>query len=596
MTSTQKQRSPAATKLAYRHYIQQIKANLRTSLPAIILPGIGSILIFFVPTYVVARLVATIIDQPELKLSTMLLYVAIIGIAWLAGEMVWRLAFFFEAKAVSNAIRSLYENAMEYLLVKDIDFFNNTFAGSLTKNVGGYARNYERFFGTIAFSISPNLLPIIFATAALSFYSPWISLLLVGMLSTTFIIVTPLIRKRRRLVDIREQSSTSLTGHVADVISNAHAVRSFANETREMEMHKKNVNDFVVKAKRSWDYQTKVVDMVIAPLYVLTNVLGLALVIILGNNSGDLSTEAVLVTFGFFATATRALFDFNQIYRDLETSLAEGAQFTEYLLDDPQVVDRSTSSLTVKTADIDFKSITFSYPEDTEQPVFRDFNLQIQPGERVGLVGKSGSGKTTITKLLLRFMDIGDGEIQISKQNISTVRQQSLRQAISYVPQEPVLFHRSLADNIRYSDPDATLEKVISAAKMAHAHEFIKDLPEGYDTLVGERGVKLSGGQRQRIAIARAMIKDAPILVLDEATSALDSESEKLIQDALWKLMEGKTAIVIAHRLSTIQKMDRIIVLDKGTIVEQGSHTELLKKKGHYAKLWAHQSGGFIEE
>jgi ATP-binding cassette subfamily B protein len=211
-------------------------------------------------------------------------------------------------------------------------------------------------------------------------------------------------------------------------------------------------------------------------------------------------------------------------------------------------------------------------------------------------VGPSGGGKTTLSSLLLRFMDVNEGEICIDGQNITHITQADLRQNIAYVPQEPMLFHRTIRDNIRYGEIEAGSQAVEAVAKMAHAHEFISNLSHGYDTLVGERGIKLSGGQRQRVAIARAMLKNAPILILDEATSALDSESEVLIQDALWKLMEGRTAIVIAHRLSTIQKMDRIVVLDNGKIVEQGTHHELLAHKGLYAKLWAHQSGGFIEE
>jgi ATP-binding cassette subfamily B protein len=228
--------------------------------------------------------------------------------------------------------------------------------------------------------------------------------------------------------------------------------------------------------------------------------------------------------------------------------------------------------------------------------LFEKLSLRIQSGEHIGLVGKSGGGKTTITKLLLRFLDIQNGSIKIDGQDIAQVTQESLRRKIAYVPQEPLLFHRSLAENISYGKPGADQKEIEKVARMAHAHEFIKDLAHGYDTLVGERGVKLSGGQRQRIAIARAMLKDAPILVLDEATSALDSESEVLIQDALWKLMEGRTAIVIAHRLSTIQKMDRIIVMDDGKIVEEGTHKELTAQKGVYASLWDHQTGGFIEE
>jgi len=228
--------------------------------------------------------------------------------------------------------------------------------------------------------------------------------------------------------------------------------------------------------------------------------------------------------------------------------------------------------------------------------LFSDFSLSINKNTKIGLVGVSGSGKSTLMKLLLRFYDVDSGRILISGHDIKRVTQQSLHENIAYVPQEPLLFHRTVLENIAYSKPQATLEQVRTAAKQANALEFIEKLPKGFETLVGERGVKLSGGQRQRIAIARAILKDAPILILDEATSALDSESEKLIQDALEKLMKGRTSIVIAHRLSTIATLDRVVVLDNGKIIEDGSHQVLLKEKGTYAKLWAHQSGGFIEE
>ena len=220
----------------------------------------------------------------------------------------------------------------------------------------------------------------------------------------------------------------------------------------------------------------------------------------------------------------------------------------------------------------------------------------IEAGRTVGLVGVSGSGKTTLTKLLLRFADVDAGGIFIDGQDIRDVTQESLRNAIAYVPQESSLFHRSIFENIAYGKPDATRKEVERAAQLANADEFIRELPNGYDTLVGERGVKLSGGQRQRIAIARAILKDAPILVLDEATSALDSESEALIQEALKNLMKGRTSIVVAHRLSTIAGLDRIVVLDNGKIVEQGTHKELLDTGGAYAKLWSRQSGAFLEE
>ena len=240
--------------------------------------------------------------------------------------------------------------------------------------------------------------------------------------------------------------------------------------------------------------------------------------------------------------------------------------------------------------------VSFTYIGKNESKLFENLNLTIPAGQNVGIVGPSGGGKTTITKLLLRFMDIRSGAIKIDGINIAEVTQTSLRDAITYVPQEPLLFHRSIKENIAYGKPSATMKEITTAAKKAHAHDFIEKLPQGYDTLVGERGIKLSGGQRQRVALARAILKDAPIIVLDEATSALDSESERLIQEALFSLMEGRTTIVIAHRLSTIKHLDRILVLKDGKIIEDGNHVDLIKKKnGTYAKLWSHQSGGFIE-
>jgi ATP-binding cassette subfamily B protein len=280
---------------------------------------------------------------------------------------------------------------------------------------------------------------------------------------------------------------------------------------------------------------------------------------------------------------------YNRIYGDA-LPMAEILQ-NAIIIKDPSEPDTPR----INQVEIKLNAVNYKYSEDNDL-LFDNYNLHILPGQRVGLVGHSGSGKTTLTNLLLRFNDINGGEITIDGQNIQSIRQEDLRANIAYVPQQPLLFHRSLEENIAYGRPGASKADIKKAADKANATEFIDKLSHGYDTLVGERGVKLSGGQRQRIAIARAILKDAPILILDEATSALDSESEALIQEALWKLMEGRTALVIAHRLSTIQEMDRIVVMDKGRIVEDGSHADLLKKKGVYAKLWSHQSGGFIED
>ena len=255
--------------------------------------------------------------------------------------------------------------------------------------------------------------------------------------------------------------------------------------------------------------------------------------------------------------------------------------------------NQDAKPLNVTAGEIAFKNVHFSY---SGEKIFEDMDFVIKPNQKIGLLGPSGAGKSTLVSLLLRLFDIQDGEITIDGQNIKSVSQESLRSKIAVIPQDTSLFHRSLADNIRYGCLNATDEDVIAAAKQAYAHEFIEQLPDGYNTMVGERGIKLSGGQRQRIAIARAILKNAPILLLDEATSALDSESEMHIQQSLENLMENKTVIAIAHRLSTISRLDRLIVMNNGEIVEDGTHDSLLKAKRHYAKLWNMQSGGFIDD
>jgi ATP-binding cassette subfamily B protein len=320
-----------------------------------------------------------------------------------------------------------------------------------------------------------------------------------------------------------------------------------------------------------------------------------AAILITEHNTASIGPTYLVI--GYTLNVVSQLWQLSSITRNYVRIVGDAGPMIAMLDEAPELSDSTElETVSIHSGQIHFRDVTFQH-DGAEVPLFSNLNLRIKPGEKVGLVGHSGSGKTTFTRLLLRFSDIQSGTIDIDGQNIANIAQDDLRRHIAYVPQEPLLFHRSIAENIAYGESDASPEAIEAVAKMASAHEFITSLPQGYDTLVGERGVKLSGGQRQRIAIARAMLKNAPILALDEATSALDSESEVLIQAALWKLMEGRTAIVIAHRLSTIQKMDRIIVLDKGRIVEEGSHKELIRKQnGTYAKLWAHQSGGFIEE
>jgi ATP-binding cassette, subfamily B, bacterial len=589
------QRLSAALWLVARRYCSQVRRHPAIAIPALVLPGLGDILILYAPPLIIARVLGEFSSRARPSLRDLTPYVVAFAVVWLAGEAIWRVAGFLIARAEIRGLEDLYIEAMDELLAKDLSFFHDNYAGSLTKRALGYARRFEDVFDVMSYQVLANVLPLGFVGFVLWKYSPLLILTLVLMLVATSLLVLPRIRRRRKLVDIREAASTRLAGHVADSISNAEAVRAFARESEEARMHARNVEDFGSKTLRSWDYQNLHVDTITAPMYALTNTLGLIIALATARTTGA-GLQTVFITFSYYAAITRVMWAFNRIYRNLESALTEAAQFTELLLDPPAVVDADeTKPFAPAHYGIEMRNVCFRY--GPSQPLlFEEFSLNVPHGAKVGLVGYSGGGKTTITRLLLRFVDIESGGILMGGQRIDEIPQAALRRSIAYVPQDPSMFHRSIADNIRIGCPDATDDEVRRAARLAHAAEFIETLPLSYETLVGERGVKLSGGQRQRVAIARAILKDAPVLVLDEATSSLDSESEALIQDALWTLMASRTAIVIAHRLSTVKRMDQLVVLDHGRIVEKGSHGALLAQGGIYASLWSHQSGGFLAD
>ena len=502
---------------------------------------------------------------------------------------------YFVSTLHNKVVENLYEDCFEYLAYQDYAFFADNFSGSIVTMASRFAKVYTTFNDTMFFDLLPQIVIVIISVGIMASYSPVIGIItfVFWLFSSLLVVKFALLRLPLRRTAIAKESEQ--VGELADTITNALTVKTFAAENREIERYHKINSIRAGIFLRSWRRAVRngfIIESLCVTLQMIVFVGG---IITVHRNSIGVATFLLFQVYIFRIIENLRSSTF--VARQLEVVAGDGQEMAELLEQPPLVQDKpSAEKSQIAQGAVDFSDMTFQYNDAGQQAaLFDHFNLKIKSGEKLGLVGPSGGGKTTITRLVLRFMDIQNGAIAIDGQDIRDIKQADLRAATAYVPQEPLLFHRSIKENIRYGNPRATDAAVMAVAKKSFAHDFIKILPDGYDTLVGERGIKLSGGQRQRIAIARAMLKDAPILVLDEATSALDSESERVIQKALWELMKDKTAIVIAHRLSTIQRMDRIVVLDKGRIIEQGSHDELLKQNGLYARLWAHQSGGFIE-
>lgn len=493
--------------------------------------------------------------------------------------------------------KDLYQDCFDYLVSQDYSFFANRFSGSIVTQASRFAKTYTVFTDTLFFNLIPQIFSVIIAVSIMIHYSWQLGLAVMAIWLVTEYVIVLFTLNRLPLRRTAVMKESEQVGELADVITNSLTVKTFGAEDREIERYR-GINQlrgsFFFLAWHRAVRNGWIIQGVCAVLQMIIFVGGLLLV-----QHHSLSIAIFLLfqiySFRIIDSLTRSTF----IFRQLEAVSGDAQEMTELFELAPKVQDKPFAKKSrIRKGAIDMKDVTFQYDDAATGSgnLFEGFDLKIKGGERIGLVGPSGGGKTTITRLLLRFVDIQGGSIMIDGQDIRGIKQQELRQSIAYVPQEPLLFHRSIKENIRYGKPGASDKDVITVAKKSFAHDFIKDLPDDYDTFVGERGVKLSGGQRQRVAIARAMLSGAPVLVLDEATSALDSESEKVIQKALWELMRGRTAVVIAHRLSTIQRMDRIAVLDGGKIIEQGSHKELLKQGSLYARLWEHQSGGFIEQ
>lgn len=493
------------------------------------------------------------------------------------------------------AMYDLSNLAFNTVSEQSMQFHSDRFSGSLVSQTNKFVWAFERLFDTIIWDLWPTLAYIAMVIVVLAPQVPWFAVGVVIFAAFYALISARAMKKITKLNQAEAEAEAKQTGQLADSITNIISVKSYAQEAHERHRYANfsrkvlNVSDELKAATIKRDIMFNCVQIGITAMILAF--------LLTGREWLGISVATLVLIVNYAQTIQGELWNINSILKNLNRVFGDAHEMTLILDTVDDVVDAADAQpLVMQEAGVDFDSISFKH-KDAKEEIFHDFNLQVAPGERIGLVGVSGSGKTTLTKLLLRFADVNAGKITVSGQDIREITQQSLRENVAYVPQETSLFHRTIAENIAYGRPGATMEEIVWAAKQANADEFIRDLPEGYETLVGERGIKLSGGQRQRIAIARAILKDAPILVLDEATSALDSESEALIQGALERLMKGRTSIVIAHRLSTVAGLDRIVVMENGRIVEEGAHHELLENpEGVYAGLWGRQSGAFMEE
>ena len=526
---------------------------------------------------------------------------ALIGMmAMVAFFAVWT---FFASNVRLQTLQGVFPMRLRWnfhrlMLGQSLGFYQDEFAGRVSAKVMQTALALRDVVMTVADMVVYVLVYFITSGVILSSFDAWLIVPFICWMIGFAMIMRFLIPKLGRTAARQADARSMMTGRITDAYSNIATVKLFSHGAREAAYAKQSMEEFMVTVHAQMRLATLLHTcsfIVNSSLTVGTTALGIWLWYHGQVGVGAVAT-ATAMALRVNGLSQYIMWESARLFENIGTVNDGMATLSKphTILDKPQALP-----LKVTRGEIKFDHVDFSY--EAGKPLLNGFNLNIKPGEKVGLIGRSGAGKSTIVNLLLRFYEPQSGTISIDGQTVDSVTQESLRAQIGLVTQDTSLLHRSVRDNIIYGRPDATEAEMISAAERAEAAGFIPNLSDakgrrGYDAHVGERGVKLSGGQRQRIAIARVMLKDAPILLLDEATSALDSEVEAAIQESLDKMMEGKTVIAIAHRLSTIAAMDRLIVLDKGRIIEEGSHTELLEKQGLYAKLWAHQSGGFLSE
>lgn len=483
------------------------------------------------------------------------------------------------------------EEMFDYVEKHSYSYFQQNFAGSLGNKINDMARSATTVIHNLIDLFLERTLSILIGTMMMFFVHPYFAFVQMAW-TMIFILVSLLLSKKAQYyAEISSEAHSTVVGKIVDSIGNILNVKLFARERYENRNLRSCLEDAASKDRKGMWYLLKVKTFYAISITLLTTAMMGLLISERSKNNVTVGDFALILTLNMFLIEELFVIANQLVPFAEEVGICK--QALSIISPKHEIVDRpGAMPLQISKGQIVFDKVHFQYKKG--QIVFADKSLTIHPGERVGLVGFSGSGKSTFVNLILRFFDVDSGKILIDGQDIKTVTQESLRNQIAMIPQDPILFHRSLIENIGYGRLDASVEEIIACSQKAHCHEFIEKLPDRYHSLVGERGIKLSGGQRQRIAIARAILKNAPILILDEATSSLDSITENYIQENLAKLMEGRTVIVIAHRLSTLFHMDRILVFSEGRVIEDGKHAELLGLNGHYAKLWSMQAGGFI--
>lgn len=523
-------------------------------------------------------------------------YIVALFVTNAAGQICSKLQDYSVYKLGIHGDYHLYHLCFNRLSQQSMTFHSNHFSGSLVSQTTRFVGAYSALVDVVVYSLIPTIASVVCTIIALGAVIPVFVVVLSAMLILYLVVATRMYQKIVPLSVKTSEAHNRLSGIVSDTITNILAVRTCGREDFETDLFNNATEKTKQAASRSMH---AMVQRGFATSALITFIMVVTSIFVVGGNAWfGISAGSLVMIFTYTYQLSMRFNYINSMMARINRAIGEAAEMTK-ILDEHQLIQDSpdATELKVTRGSIRFDHVSFAYrDQDQNEKVFEDITLDIAAGQRIGIVGRSGSGKTTLTKLLLRLSDIQAGYIYIDGQDITHVTQKSLHHNIAYVPQEALLFHRSIRENIAYGRPDATDEQIYEAARQANALEFIEALPHGFATMVGERGIKLSGGQRQRIALARAILIDAPILVLDEATSALDSESEALIQDALAKLMHGRTALVIAHRLSTVATLDRIVVLHDGKIAEDGTHDQLISAGGEYSKLWSRQTGAFLDD